>query len=154
MNNLPELNNIGSLLLDVIYLISVFILWILHKWIGAHTTAKQRDMLHRFADEAFAFAKTVYVNSDGPTKLAAATSYLSSRLKEKGITVTTDEMRAAIEKAYLAYKAITTQPAATDQPEKIVTVETPAPIPVEVQQIIVAAKALAAAQVNDSNTSV
>lgn len=113
-------------------------------WLQAHATAQQRDTLHRLGEEAFAFAKTVYINHDGPSKLAAAVAYLSSRLKEKGIDVTADEMRATIEKAYLGYQAITTQPVAPDQ--KVQTVEklVPAQIPDEVQKLIDAAGAFAA----------
>lgn len=145
--NLPELNNLGNLLLDIVTLIVIYALLqikgLLMKWINAHTTVKQRDALHRMADEAFSFAKTVYADSNGLDKLVAATAYLSSRLKEKGITVTDEEMRAVIEKARLAYKAITTQPVHADQPEKIV--EVPAPLPDNVQQLIAAANAFTTA---------
>lgn len=110
-------------------------------WLQAHATAKQRDTLHRLGEEAFAFAKTVYVNSDGPSKLAAAMAYFSSRLKEQGINVTPDEMRAVIEKAYLGYQAIITQPVAPDQQVQIVEKLVPAAIPDEVQNLIAAASA-------------
>jgi hypothetical protein len=112
-------------------------------WLQAHSTAKQRDTLHRLGEEAFAYAKTVYVNSDGPSKLAAAMAYFSSRLKEQGINVTPDEMRAVIEKAYLGYQAIITQPVAPDQQVQIVEKPVPAQIPDEVQKLIAAASAFA-----------
>jgi hypothetical protein len=149
MNILPDLNNIGSILLEVVALILIFALvqirGFLLRWLQAHTTDKQRETLHRLAEEAFSYAKTVYVEHDGPSKLAAAVAYLSSRLKENGITVTRDEMRAAIEKAYLAYKAITTQAAPSDQPLQIIEKEVPALFPDEVQKLISAASAFTAA---------
>ncbi len=117
-------------------------------WLLAHTTAKQRDTLHQLGEEAFAFAKTVYINHDGPTKLAAAVAYLSSRLREKGLNVTPDEMRAAIEKAYLAYQAIITQPIAPDQQVQIVEKTVPTAIPEEVQKLIDAASAFNTPVVN------
>lgn len=118
------------------------------KWLRAHTTAKQRDTLHRLGEEAFAFAKTVYIDHDGPSKLAAAVAYFSSRLEEIGIDASTDEIRAAIEKAYLAYQAITTQPIATDTAPIIVgppqVIEKP--IAPEVQQLLDAAKVFSSTQ--------
>lgn len=147
MNYLPELSNIGNLLLEVVTVCILFALAqfkdFLLNWLEAHTTEKQRQTLHRFAQEAFSFAETVYASNNGPSKLAAATAYLSSRLKEKGITFTPDEIRASIEKACLDYKAATTQPKPADQP--VITVEKPV-IPPEVQQIVDAAKALASSQ--------
>jgi hypothetical protein len=113
-------------------------------WLNAHTTAKQRDTLHRLGEEAFAYAKTVYVSSDGPNKLAAAVAYFSSRLKEQGINVTGDEIRATIEKAYLDFKTKTTQPVAGDHQVQIVEKPVPAVIPDEVQKLITAATAFAA----------
>ncbi len=117
-------------------------------WLQAHTTSQERAMLHRIGEEAFAFAKTVFIDHDGPTKLAAATAYLSSRLIEKGINVTPDEMRATIEKAYLDYKAATTQPTAQDQPVQIVEKIVPAVIPDDVQKLIAAANAFSAPVTN------
>jgi hypothetical protein len=139
LNYLPDLNYIFTVLLQ---LFIVIILGFVHRWLQAHTTAKQRDILHQVAGEAYAYAKAVYVEHDGAGKLAAAMAYLSSRLKARGITFTPDEMRAAIEKARLAYKAATTQPGEPEPIEKIVEKIVQAPLPAGVQQIIDAARTL------------
>lgn len=129
MNNiLPDLNQIGSLLLEILCLIVVFILVevrnLLTKWFLTHTTSQQRETIHRVAGEAVSFARLEYAALDGPAKMAAAVAYLSSWLKnQKGWNVTPDEVKAIIQKAYDDYKALTTQPAPADQPVQIVEKE-------------------------------
>ncbi|HHY68562.1 phage holin, LLH family [Kyrpidia sp.] len=70
-------------------------------YLRLHATKAQRDLLACLAAEAFSFAETVYRDSDGPAKLEQAMGYLSQRLRQHGVTVTPDEMRAAVEQAWL-----------------------------------------------------
>ncbi|MGR6764441.1 phage holin, LLH family [Paenibacillus sp. T2-29] len=78
-------------------------------WIDARTTESQRVLLHKLAEEGFSLAKTAYKEADGSKKLQEALSYVTGQLEQKGITLTPVEVQAAIEKAYLDYKAKTKQ---------------------------------------------
>lgn len=69
------------------------------EWLQAHTTAAQRDVLHKIAAEAVAYAAQAYKDFDGDVKLDRAVGYVKSHLPA-GITITTDQVRGAIEKAY------------------------------------------------------
>ncbi|MDF2651812.1 MAG: hypothetical protein K0Q73_7617, partial [Paenibacillus sp.] len=61
----------------------------------------QRELLHKVAGEAYAYAETVYKSSESQIKLAQALEYATQQLGRKGIKVTPAEIRAAIEAAYL-----------------------------------------------------
>ncbi|MFS8215534.1 phage holin, LLH family [Paenibacillus polymyxa] len=76
-------------------------------WIDARTTAAQRDVIHKVAGEAFALAQTTFKDVGGVRKMQEALQYASLRLTEQGIVVSPTELQAAIEKAYLEYKAKT-----------------------------------------------
>lgn len=85
-------------------------------WIDARTTESQRVLLHKLAEEGFSLAKTAYKEADGPKKLQEALSYVTGQLEQKGINLTSVEVQAAIEKAYLDYKAKTKQkPISTEE---------------------------------------
>ncbi|MEC0235234.1 phage holin, LLH family [Paenibacillus kribbensis] len=73
-------------------------------WLDARTTAAQREVIHKIAGEAFAFAQTAFKQAGGERKLQEALQYATLRLTEQGITVSVVELRAAIEKVYLEYK--------------------------------------------------
>lgn len=73
------------------------------KLIEARTTAAQREQLHKIAAEAFAFAQTLYKDFEGPEKLDQAISYASRQLYDRKIEMSPEEIRAAIEKAYLDF---------------------------------------------------
>ncbi|MBB6670296.1 phage holin, LLH family [Cohnella nanjingensis] len=75
------------------------------KWLGARTTAAQREILHRLAAEAAALAESLYNEAGGPTKLNAAITYVLDRAKQLGIDVSRESIRAAIEKAVQDYNA-------------------------------------------------
>lgn len=72
---------------------------------NAHTNEKDRELLHKIGKEAFAWAETLYKEYEGDIKLNKAFEYASDKLKSVGIDVTGDEIRAAIEKAVVDYKA-------------------------------------------------
>jgi hypothetical protein len=69
-----------------------------------HTNAQERMILGLLGQEAFAFAETVFAHYDGAGKLNEAVKYLIDRANQYGLTLTMDEVRAAIEKAWLTDK--------------------------------------------------
>ncbi|MHB0944559.1 phage holin, LLH family [Paenibacillus sp. ALE1] len=78
-----------------------------NNWLDARTTAAQREVIHKIAGEAFALAQTTFKEAGGVRKMQEALQYASLRLTEQGIVVSPTELQAAIEKAYLEYKAKT-----------------------------------------------
>ncbi|MBE0340901.1 hypothetical protein E4V51_06375 [Paenibacillus sp. 28ISP30-2] len=76
-------------------------------WLEARTTAAQREVIHKIAGEGFAFAQTAFKEAGGERKLQEALQYASLTLTSQGIVVSKVELRSAIEKAYLEYKAKT-----------------------------------------------
>ncbi|MGW8442049.1 phage holin, LLH family [Paenibacillus sp. S33] len=93
-----------------------------NSWLDARTTAAQRDVIHKVAGEAFALAQTTFKDVGGVRKMQEALQYASLRLTEQGIVVSPTELQAAIEKAYLEYKAKTKAVLATEaQPNEEAT---------------------------------
>lgn len=80
-----------------------------NEWLDARTTAAQRETIHKVAGEAFALAQTAFKDLGGDAKLQEALSYALKQLGSRGISVSAQEVQAAIEKAYLDYKAKTVQ---------------------------------------------
>ncbi|ODA08480.1 phage holin, LLH family [Paenibacillus polymyxa] len=76
-------------------------------WLDARTTAAQREVIHKVAGEAFALAQTAFKEAGGERKLQEALQYASLTLSSQGIIVSQVELKSAIEKAYLEYKAKT-----------------------------------------------
>ncbi len=74
-------------------------------YIAAHTTEKNRKILYQFAGEAYAFIAQKYKLLGGPAKLQYAVKYVQDVLAKKRINITDDEIKAAIEKIRLEYKA-------------------------------------------------
>ncbi|PNQ78855.1 phage holin, LLH family [Paenibacillus sp. F4] len=85
-----------------------------NNWLDARTTAAQREVIHKVAGEAFALAQTTFKDAGGVRKMQEALQYASLRLTEQGIVVSSTELQAAIEKAYLEYKAKTKSALATE----------------------------------------
>lgn len=83
-------------------------------WLEARTTAAQREVIHKIAGEGFAFAQTAFKEAGGERKLQEALQYASLTLSSQGIIVSQVELKSAIEKAYLEYKAKTKQVLATE----------------------------------------
>ncbi|MHB0865224.1 phage holin, LLH family [Paenibacillus sp. SEL3] len=84
-------------------------------WLEARTTAAQREVIHKIAGEGFAFAQTAFKEAGGERKLQEALQYASLTLSSQGIVVSQAELRSAIEKAYLEYKAKTKAVLATEE---------------------------------------
>lgn len=72
-------------------------------WLEARTTSTQRDTLHKIAQEAFAHAETAWKDWGGPDKLQAAFDYASKQLRDNGVTMNSDEIKAAIHAAWLKF---------------------------------------------------
>lgn len=69
-------------------------------WLEARTSAAQREVLHRLAEEAYAFSEKMYQGSGGDDKLEAALQYVTARLNLDRMGLTGSDIRAAIEKAW------------------------------------------------------
>lgn len=74
-------------------------------WIDTKTSAAQRELLHKIANEAFAHAETMFSDQAGAKKLNEALIYASDKLGKIGIKVTMEELKAAIHEACLKYNA-------------------------------------------------
>lgn len=74
-------------------------------WIDTKTSASQRELFHKIANEAFAHAETVFSSETSRNKLNKAFIYASAKLSDLGIDVTAEEIHAAIEKACLDHNA-------------------------------------------------
>lgn len=97
-----------EIILTVIGIIAVYVrIWLndlkkkAEAYYQARTTAAQRITLDVLGKEAFAFAETVYKETKGPDKLAEAVKYLEDKARRLGISITFEEARAAVEKAWL-----------------------------------------------------
>ena len=74
-------------------------------WFDARLSVQQRDLLHKIATEGFAYAQTVFRDMEGEAKLSQALEYTAVELDKRGITIAPEAIRAAVEDAYLKYKA-------------------------------------------------
>lgn len=103
---------VSSILLEVIKLLALVVLagfgYLQVKAKASIDTIKnkaQREILHKLANEGFAYAETYFKSESGQIKLNNALSYVSSRLGDLNIQLSLDEVRAAVEKACLEYNA-------------------------------------------------
>ena len=73
--------------------------------VQAYVGAERLAMLTQLAKEAYAFAEkhAPELKLKGEEKLEMATDYLNARLAERRIPVTVEQVRAAIEAAWLEY---------------------------------------------------
>lgn len=78
-------------------------------WLDGKLNVQQRDLLHKIASEGFAYAQTVYKELGGEEKLQQALVYVSDQLEARGIKAAPEEIRAAIEAAYLKAQTTTTR---------------------------------------------
>ncbi|MNM07370.1 Phage holin protein [compost metagenome] len=72
-------------------------------WINRKTSLVERELIHKIASEAYAFAEKEFKDNGGPTKLSEAYNYASRLLGNAGIKVAPEEIKSAIEKAVLDY---------------------------------------------------
>lgn len=73
-------------------------------WLAARLSVEHRELLHKIAKEAYAHAESIYKGEDGQKKLLQALTYASSRLNGLGISMSTEEIKASIHEAWLAYQ--------------------------------------------------
>jgi LL-H family phage holin len=69
-------------------------------WLVARTSAAQRELLHKLAAEAYAYAERQYGGQEGQVKLDAAVQYVLQRLHMDEIGMTSKDVTAAIQKAW------------------------------------------------------
>ena len=72
-------------------------------WIDARKNVAQRELLHKVAEEGFAFVEQTMAKSASSDKIQFACNYVSGKLKERKIDVEPDEIRAAVEKFVTEY---------------------------------------------------
>lgn len=72
-------------------------------YFNSKTSVNQREMIYKYASEAFAIAENAFKTSEGKAKLNFAYSYTSDLLAKANIKITDDEIKAAIEKSVLDY---------------------------------------------------
>ena len=105
----PYITTIAGAILSLLAAVVIGLVALLKQsikdWIDARLSVQQRELLHKVASEAFAYAETAYEQGECDKKLAEAMDYVSSQLAKKNIKITPIEMRAAIEKAYLQHQA-------------------------------------------------
>ncbi|WP_060862951.1 phage holin [Paenibacillus riograndensis] len=73
-------------------------------WLASKTSLAERELIHKIASEAYAFAEKEFKTLGGPTKLSEAYNYASKLLDNAGLNIAPEEIKAAIEKAVLEYK--------------------------------------------------
>ncbi|MFC5528461.1 phage holin, LLH family [Cohnella yongneupensis] len=77
----------------------------LKEWLKTRTSAQQREVLHRIAAEGFALAESLFKGSSGPKKLNKAMLYVLDEATKRGLVISQDSIRAAVEKAVLEHNA-------------------------------------------------
>ncbi|MEY9097081.1 phage holin, LLH family, partial [Paenibacillus sp. RC84] len=73
------------------------------KWLQAHTTTAQQDIIANIAREAFAFAESQDAYIKGKDKLSAAVDYAAKELQRRGINADRQKLLATIEAAWMQY---------------------------------------------------
>ncbi|MFB6364455.1 phage holin [Paenibacillus elgii] len=131
---------ISDIALSVIGLVSAAAITMFFKlkknvigWIDSKTTGQHREILHKVAEEAFAFVETSASGQKGAEKLNLAIEYANKHLGESGIQMDPAAIRAAIEKAVLIHNASTGQGAKTEAPAEQLQ-----PVPEHVQKLLAA----------------
>lgn len=103
----PYLEEVVQILITIISMMIIAALAELRgrvlRWIDSRTTKEQRDLIYRIAGEAFSYAEQIFREAGGERKLEVAMQYVSRQLKRRGLDLTEEEIRAAIERAVLEY---------------------------------------------------
>ncbi|MBE3555564.1 MAG: hypothetical protein IMW91_00570 [Firmicutes bacterium] len=102
---------IQPLIDNVVYeLVSLFVAAILgvavpwlRQLVNSHLSQSAQSLINEIADEAYAFAEQVYGDLNGSEKLSHAMNYAIGKLNRLGLSITPEELRAAIERAWLAH---------------------------------------------------
>lgn len=98
---------IGTIAEAVVGLLAMVVIAILYKikakaeaWLEANTSAKQRDILHKVAQEAYALVEKEFPKTKGQAKLDAAIDKVIQRLSLDKMGFTVEDVRAAVQKAW------------------------------------------------------
>jgi LL-H family phage holin len=71
-------------------------------WLHSHATAKQQAVIDAIAKEAFAYAEK-RAEGQGAEKLNKAAVYMSNELQQRGIDITSNQLHAAIQSAWMEF---------------------------------------------------
>jgi len=113
---------LNNLLPDVLYAVAAAVffyvgmvvrkLWpTADKWIKAHTTATQQELIKQLGQKAFVYAETVFREKNGADKLHEAISFFQKHLDSQGLTgvnLNYNMIRNSVERAWLADKSLRT----------------------------------------------
>ena len=78
------------------------------KWIKAHTTATQQELVKQLGQKAFVYAETVFREKSGADKLHEAISFFQKHMDSQGLSgvnLSYNLARNAVERAWLADKS-------------------------------------------------
>lgn len=103
----PQVATVVVTLIGIIATVALSLLAVLQSkvkiWLASKTSLAERELIHKIASEAYAFAEKEFKTLGGPTKLSEAYNYASNLLMKSGMQVAPEEIKAAIEKAVLDY---------------------------------------------------
>jgi hypothetical protein len=103
----PQVATVVVSLIGIVATIALSLLAVLQSkvklWLASKTSLADRELIHKIALEAYAFAEKEFKTLGGPTKLSEAYNYASRLLNQSGMQVAPEEIKAAIEKAVLDY---------------------------------------------------
>ena len=81
------------------------------KWINAHTSATQQELIRQLGQKAFVYAETVFREKNGADKLHEAISFFQKHLDSqglRGVNLSYNMVRNEVERAWLADKSLRT----------------------------------------------
>ena len=81
------------------------------KWIKAHTTATQQELVKQLGQKAFVYAETVFREKNGADKLHEAISFFQKHLDShglNGVNLSYNMVRNEVERAWLTDKSLRT----------------------------------------------
>ncbi|MFB6367756.1 phage holin [Paenibacillus elgii] len=144
----PFISDIAQSLVGLLSLVAITAFFWLKKhfigWIDSKTTGQRREVLHKVAEEAFAFVEASASGQKGAEKLNLAIDYVNKHLSEAGIIqMDPAVIRAAVEKAVLMHNASMGQGPKTEAPAEQ---SQPVPVPEHVQKLLAAVSDLSMAE--------
>lgn len=101
----PYIGTIAEALVGILALLVIGALYKLkakvESWLEANTSAKQRDLLHKVAQEAYSFVEREFTQAGGQAKLDAAVDRVIQRLNLDKMGLDAEDVRAAVQKAWI-----------------------------------------------------
>ena len=99
--------DITQIVIALIGLMIAVITSVIVPLVKAKTSANQQVIIASIARTAVLAAQQLYAAEDGQKKKAYASEYVSSLMKKHGLTLSSDEVDAAVEAAVKEIKAVT-----------------------------------------------